>query len=139
MKHLKTYKIFEGLSSEIETTINDIALDINDEGCYIDYDINSRGDHGTVTILSRDEDYIDEDGYRDLGRFKVANIIPDIKRISDYLESEGYECMIICPMIFDKIESKDRSKGRYKDVTLEELEEYKDVDVMSVIIKLDKK
>lgn len=132
MKYLKPFN--EGLDSNLHQTIDDISLDLNDEGCIVRYDFKRDGSFGTIEIISSDDNYIDPEGYRDMGRFTAQNIIPYVKRIYDYMESEGYHCTLICPMIFDKIESKDISYARYKDITFEELEEYKDVEVMSISI-----
>jgi len=99
MKHIKTYKIFENIDTIIND-LKDILLPINDMG----YDISVREDNENlrnnalfpkidtlvIYIVSR---------VKELGTDVSLNITDEIKeefiRMKDYLQSEGYDSIIV--------------------------------------------
>jgi hypothetical protein len=93
MRHLKKYKIFEGvLSGDVREYINDIGLYLNDIGLYISY--------GDILCTVAKTDY----GTEILGNLPVIRILPkvreenftldqikdEVNHIISYLEHSGY-------------------------------------------------
>jgi hypothetical protein len=95
MKHLKTYKIFESLQTDIEV-IKDILLPIGDMGYEIRVKhyiiiIRDLSQTNTVSLGECDQIIIRVVSWGDDPLFISDDVRDDFIRMKEYLESEGYE------------------------------------------------
>lgn len=95
MKYLSTYRIFEDQSveKEIRDTLNDISLEMKDDGYLVGVTINPRGDTHLIgaVCINIDQEY----DINDENSFRVADVVDSIKRIISYMEEEGYRSTTI--------------------------------------------
>lgn len=77
MKHIDTYKLFESVEEDIRNTINDVLLDLTDEGFKVDIQIWQKGKVG-IGIYIRKNNFLEE--------FKIKNMLPHIKELESHLE-----------------------------------------------------
>lgn len=91
MKHLDTYRLFES-SDEIVSTLKDIALDIEDDSFSVRVKSHRFGDIEYEIKLA-----ISKVKGNGLELFDVKDIYNCIKRIVDYMNSEGYITYIQIP------------------------------------------
>jgi hypothetical protein len=100
MKHLKPYKLYESISQDVKSIIDDSLIDLSEYN--IMYNLNVIRDSGTRSVISivlriRDEevdtyfdDYQDEEVESKISTFKwkdvVGSITELVSQISDYYE-----------------------------------------------------
>ena len=105
MKHIKTYKLFESVVDLIplESTVNDIALELEDGGYEVlvdiiwptkDYDEAPNGEAIRIEILSPRKESLYSKWRQDRENYAVREYNKcknTLKRIDDFLKSKGLE------------------------------------------------
>lgn len=92
MKYLESYKLFESNDADILENIEDIFMDMSDDGVVVNISTSNRGwIHNYNVVLHNDTDIKAKIIKIVLvGKFKPIDYIESFDHLNSYLESEGY-------------------------------------------------
>src|ERR1035437_6571266 len=89
MKHLKTIRIFEAISEEVED-IKDICLELEDKGYTIYHRINNNRNSFTI----RRDDMNTSSAYFPYAYFLYSDVSEVVERLSDYLGDKVLQILV---------------------------------------------
>jgi len=113
MKNIKSYKLFESENSNIISDIEDICLDLSDNGFIINtgYQVGENGSKNSYLFI-----------YKAKGRFKFDDVSETLKRVKEYLGDMW---------ISEKFISRDDLHGFIKKIDVDT-----NIDIVEVIFQL---
>lgn len=103
MKYLNTYKLFEGVDKDLSNDIEDILIDLKDDGCVVD--VKYYPAYGNTAFLRGEEDFrysysVLISNYQNVSKefgsnaqYDVDVIEPKIDQLHSYMVAEGYPQM----------------------------------------------
>jgi hypothetical protein len=99
MRYLSTYKLFESQDKDLTNNIEDVLIDLKDDGCEID--VKYYPGRGNTTLLRGEEDFrysysvliSNHQNVEYSDKYQSDNIEPKIDQLYSYMSGEGYPHM----------------------------------------------